>query len=95
MIKTPQFEHVTDFRANYKATLDKLAIGPVFLLQRKDVAAVLLSRQEYDSLVELVEELQDSLAAQEYDRRKAAGEVVYRELTLNEVAEWAGDAIPA
>lgn len=30
MVKTPQIETVTEFRANYKATLDKLVNGPVF-----------------------------------------------------------------
>lgn len=94
-MRTPQIETVTEFRANYKATLDKLANGPVFLLQRSDVAAVLLSRSEYDALLERLEELEDRVAVQAYEQRKAAGDVAYRELSPAEVAEWASDAIPA
>lgn len=93
MVKTPQIETVTEFRSNYKATLDKLANGPVFLLQRSDVAAVLLSRHEYDALLERIEELEDIAALQEYEQRKAAGDVSYRELSTAEIAEWAGDEI--
>lgn len=95
MIKTPQLESVTDFRNNYKATFEKLSNGPVFLLQRTDIAAVLLSRLEYDTLLEHIEELEDRIAAQEYEERKAAGDVTYRELSPAEIAEWAGNAIPA
>lgn len=95
MIKTPQIETVTEFRANYKNTFDKLANGPVFLLQRSDVTAVLLSRREYDQLLERLEELEDIAAVQGYERRKAAGDVAYRELSPGEIAEWAGDAIQA
>lgn len=95
MMKTPQLESVTDFRTNYKATFDKLSNGPVFLLQRTDIAAVLLSRLEYDTLLERIEELEDRVAAQAYEERKAAGDVTYREVSPAEIAEWAGDAIPA
>lgn len=94
MIKTPQLETVTEFRANYKATFDKLTNGPVFLLQRSDVAAVLLSRHEYDALLERIEELEDIAAVQEYEQRKATGNVSYRTLSTAEIAEWAGDEIP-
>lgn len=94
-MKTPQLESVTDFRTNYKATFEKLVDGPVFLLQRTDIAAVLLSRLEYDALLARIEELEDRIAAQEYEQRKAAGHVSYRELSPAEIAEWAGDAIPA
>ena len=93
MIKTPQIETVTEFRANYKATFDKLTNGPVFLLQRSDVTAVLLSRREYDQLLERLEELEDIAAVQGYERRRAAGDVSYRELSPAEIAEWANDAV--
>jgi PHD/YefM family antitoxin component YafN of YafNO toxin-antitoxin module len=91
----PQLETVTQFRANYKTTFDKLTNGPVFLLQHSDVAAVLLSRDEYNALLVRIEELEDLLAVHEYERRKAAGDVNYRELSPTEIAEWAGDAVPA
>lgn len=95
MMKSPQLESVTDFRTNYKATFDKLSNGPVFLLQRTDIAAVLLSRLEYDTLLERIEELEDRIAAQAYEERKDAGTVTYRELSPAEIAEWAGNAVPA
>lgn len=95
MIKTPQLESVTDFRNNYKSTFEKLSNGPVFLLQRTDIAAVLLSRLEYDTLLAHIEELEDRIAAQEYEERKAAGTVTYHELSPAEIAEWAGNAVPA
>lgn len=94
-MKIPQLETVTEFRANYRSTFDKLANGPVFLLQRSDVAAVLLSREEYNALLERIEELEDLIALREYERRKAAGAVTYRELSPTEISEWAGEEVSA
>lgn len=95
MFKTPQVENITDFRANYKVTLEKLAAGPVFLLQRGDVAGVLLSREIYDSLIEQIEEMEDIIAMNEYEQRKANGQLSYRTVSPNELAEWMSDAVPA
>ena len=62
MQTVPQIEPITSFVRNHKATLAKLAHGPVILSQRGHSAAVLTSIERWD-------EICDYIAKLEQDRR--------------------------
>jgi prevent-host-death family protein len=54
----PQIEPVTKLSRDYKGIFAKLQRGPVFLAQRSQPAAVLLSVREYEQLVDRVKHLE-------------------------------------
>ena len=60
---TIQTESVTSFRNNYDAVLKKLVQGPVLLLQRSTLAAVVVSADDWN-------ELQTQLITQEQENRE-------------------------
>jgi PHD/YefM family antitoxin component YafN of YafNO toxin-antitoxin module len=49
-MNTIQTESVTGFRNNYRKTLKRVETGPVMLLQKSQVAAVLVSPDEWNQL---------------------------------------------
>jgi prevent-host-death family protein len=59
-MSTIQTESVTGFRNNYEAVLKKLVNGPILLLQRSTLAAVVVSASDWN-------ELQARLATQEQE----------------------------
>jgi PHD/YefM family antitoxin component YafN of YafNO toxin-antitoxin module len=59
-MSTIQTESVSGFRNNYDTVLKKLVNGPVLLLQRSTLAAVVVSREEWN-------DIQTRLAAQEQE----------------------------
>lgn len=60
MMNTIQTESVTSFRNNYEAILRKLVNGPILLLQRSALAAVVVAADDWNNL-------QARLAAQEQE----------------------------
>ena len=54
----PQIEPVTGLSRDYKQIFAKLQRGPVFLAQRSKPAAVLLSVNDYEKLIERVKQLE-------------------------------------
>ena len=58
-----QTESISTFRNNYNAALAKLAEGPVLLLQNSNLAAVLVSPEEWNALIERIEDAEDQVAA--------------------------------
>jgi len=49
-MNTIQSESITNFRSKYRSTLGLLANGPVMLIQQSQVAAVLISPDEWNQL---------------------------------------------
>ena len=49
-MNTIQSESITNFRSKYRSTLCLLANGPVMLIQQSQVAAVLISPDEWNQL---------------------------------------------
>jgi PHD/YefM family antitoxin component YafN of YafNO toxin-antitoxin module len=63
MMNTIQTESVSGFRNNYDTVLKKLIHGPLLLLQRSTVAAVVVSPEEWN-------DLKARLATQEQENRE-------------------------
>lgn len=84
-----QTESVSGFRSNYEAILKKLVKGPVFLLQRSSLAAILVSPQEWNAMIERLEYLEDLAEVYKGKWLLATGQETMTRLTEEEMAEWA------
>ena len=58
LTQTPQIEPITTFARDHKKVLLKLKTGPVFLAQRSQPAAVLVSIEQWDEIVKHVRRLE-------------------------------------
>jgi len=74
MSAIPKILPLSDLRIRQGAVLEELAEGPVVLAQRGRPAAVLVSAERWNRLLERLEFLEDSLDAAEIRARIAAGE---------------------
>jgi len=76
-MNTIHTESVSGFRDRYDAVLKKLSDGPVLLLQRSRLAAVLVSHDEWNRIakkLKRLEELELLMKAKEMKARVACGE---------------------
>lgn len=76
-MNTIQTESVSGFRDKYDTVLKKLSDGPVLLLQRSRLAAVLVSHAEWNRIATKLKRLEDLellLKAKEIKARVARGE---------------------
>lgn len=76
-MNTIQTESVSGFRDNYDAVLKKLNDGPVLLLQRSRLAAVLVSHEEWNRIaakLKRLDQLELLARAKEAKARVACGE---------------------
>jgi len=76
-MNTIQTESVSGFRDKYDAVLKKLSEGPVLLLQRSRLAAVLVSHEEWNRIAKKLKRLEDLellMKAKEIKTRVAYGE---------------------
>lgn len=72
MIKI-QTESISNFRSNYSTVLERLNAGPLLLMQHSKVAGVLLSQEEWNTISERLEDLEDIAAAWKHKYEKAVG----------------------
>lgn len=87
-----QTESVSGFRSNYDAALKNLVKGPVFLLQRSSLAAILVSPQEWNALIERLEYLEDLAEVYKGKWLLATGQETMTRLTEEEMAAWAEES---
>ncbi len=74
-----QTESISGFRSNYDGVLKKLSNGPVLLLQRSNLAAVLVSPVEWNQLTVELQQLRRLLAADQHFAEMKAGKFVTQE----------------
>lgn len=84
-----QTESVSGFRSSYETVLKKLVKGPVFLLQRSSLTAILVSPQEWNAMIERLEYLEDLAEVYKGKWLLATGQETMTRLTEEEMAEWA------
>jgi prevent-host-death family protein len=70
MERIPELVPISEIRQRQNEILGRLAGGPVILTQFGRAAAVLISPEEYNRLVERLEELQDALDAADARREE-------------------------
>lgn len=90
----PQFESVSNFRNNYNAVLQKLADGPLYLLQYSSPAAVVLEPKQWDAILErlaLLEDLEDQVAIYRHKWLTATGQNKHDIMTPEELEAWVAD----
>lgn len=58
LTQTPQIEPVTTFARDHKKVLAKLKKGPIFLAQRSQPTAVLVSIEQWDEIVKHIQQLE-------------------------------------
>jgi prevent-host-death family protein len=94
MLYSPQIEPITELRRDPLQVLGKLRKGPVFLTQRSQRAAVMISPEQWDRIVEQIEELEDAVAIYKTRYEVATGKTEMVELDDAFFAE-VTDAVPA
>ena len=67
----PQIESVTTLSRDFKSVLEKLSHGPVFIAQRSEPAAVVLSVGDYAKITNEQEELKRLRRIVQYDQQFA------------------------
>jgi prevent-host-death family protein len=72
MYTAPQIEPVTAMARNHKSLLKKLKDGPVYLTQRGNEAAVMISAEEWRMIVKQLNELQQLRRQARLERSNAA-----------------------
>lgn len=72
--RLPELVPISDLRTRQAEVLANLAQGPVILTQHSKAAAVLISTEQYNEMVTMLEDLQDVLDARE--ARRDAGTIV-------------------
>jgi PHD/YefM family antitoxin component YafN of YafNO toxin-antitoxin module len=96
----PQFESVSNFRNNYNAILQRLADGPLYLLQYSSPAAVVIAPEQWDAILDRLaqlDELEDQVAIYRHKWLMATGQAEQDVLTPAELEAWVAedDKIPA
>lgn len=96
----PQFESVSNFRNHYTTILQKLADGPLYLLQYSSPAAVLIDPQQWDAILERLarlDELEDQVAIYRHKWLVASGQAEHDLLTPAALEAWMAEdeKIPA
>ncbi len=96
----PQFESVSNFRNHYSTILQKLAEGPLYLIQYSSPAAVLIDPKQWNAILErlaLIDNLEDQVSIYRHKWLVASGQVSHDYVTPEELASWmtADEKIPA
>jgi prevent-host-death family protein len=74
MLATPQILPISDMRNRHPEVMKKLENGPVFLTLRGEGAAVLLSTEQWERLMNYMESQTDTIDVLEAQLAEAQGE---------------------
>lgn len=96
-MKTPQIVPVSDLRMKHLQVFELMSNAPVFLAQRSRPAAVLISVEQWDRLMERLEDQNDLIDALKMELAIARGEETVETLSEAEIAAWLGvdEKVPA
>ncbi len=94
MTPVPQIVPVSDMRLRHTEVLSRLKNGIVVLAQRSKPAAVLVSVEEWNRLMEQLELLEDAVEIYKGRLAVATGKAKMHRLSPGEVAEWANEPEP-
>lgn len=96
-MKTPQIVPVSDLRMKHIQVFKLMNNGPVFLAQRSKPAGVLISVNQWDRLMERIEDQNDLIDALKMELAIARGEESVETLSEAEIEAWLGvdEKVPA
>jgi prevent-host-death family protein len=94
MYPIPQMAPVSDLKHRHLEVFRRLKDGPVVLANRSRPAAVLISPERWDALIEYIDDLECGIEALKTELALAKGEDELTRLTPEELAEWMGDGLP-
>lgn len=88
----PQFESVSNFRNHSNEILQKLAGGPLYLLQYSSPAAILVDPKQWDAILDrlaLLEELEEQVAVYRHKWLTAIGKAPQDVMSPEALEAWA------
>ena len=89
MSALPKIRPISDMRIHQSEILEDLSKGPVILAQRSHAAAVLVSLDMWNELIERLEDAEDALAATEAQQNPGPS------MSLEDYIAKRGDSVPA
>ncbi|MCE7986992.1 MAG: type II toxin-antitoxin system prevent-host-death family antitoxin [Caldilinea sp. CFX5] len=87
-MKTPQIVPVSDLRMKHLQVFNLMNNGPVFLAQRSKPAGVLVSVEQWDRLMERLDEQNDLIDALKMELAIARGEETVETISEAEIEAW-------
>jgi PHD/YefM family antitoxin component YafN of YafNO toxin-antitoxin module len=95
MYPVPQMAPISDLKHRHLEVFKRLKQGPVLLANRSQPAAVLVSPDRWNALLEYIDDLECGLEALQTELAIAKGEDEFERLTPEEINEWLGnDPLP-
>ncbi|MFN3334277.1 MAG: type II toxin-antitoxin system Phd/YefM family antitoxin [Caldilinea sp.] len=91
MHPVPQMAPISDLKHRHLEVFKRLKNGPVILANRSQPAAVLVSPERWNAIVEYIDDLECSIEALKTELAIAKGEDVLEQLTPAEIEAWLGD----
>lgn len=95
--KVQQIVPISEMKLNQPQVLDLLGAGPVVLANRSRPAAVLVSIEQWDKLIERLEDQSDIIDALQMKLDIARGDVEVETFTADQLNQFIGadDRVPA
>jgi PHD/YefM family antitoxin component YafN of YafNO toxin-antitoxin module len=90
MYPVPQMAAVSDLKHRHLEVFKRLKQGPVVLANRSQPAAVLVSPERWNAIIEYIDDLECGIEALQTELAVAKGEDQFERLTPTEIAEWLG-----
>jgi PHD/YefM family antitoxin component YafN of YafNO toxin-antitoxin module len=91
MYPIPQMAPVSDLKHRHLEVFKRLKNGPVVLASRSQPAAVLVSPERWNDIIEYIDDLECGIEALKTELAVARGEDQFDELTAAEIEEWLGE----
>lgn len=91
MYPVPQMAPISDLKHRHLDVFKRLKQGPVILANRSQPAAVLISPERWNAIVEYIDDLECGIEALQTELAIAKGDDEFERLTPTEIEEWLGD----
>ncbi len=90
MFPIPQMAPVSDLKHRHLEVFKRLRSGPVVLSNRSQPAAVLVSPERWNAIIEYIDDLECGIEALRTELAIAKGEDRFERLTPAEIQDWLG-----
>lgn len=94
MNKLPQMASIADMRNDHRRVFAMLSSGPVLIANRSKPSAVILSPEQWDRLVEELDQQYDEIQVLQAKLDRATGKVKSKIRDQAEIDAWVADEQP-